>query len=217
MWQGQGRPLRALIFDVDGTLYDQSRLRRAVLMRMVRCYAGQPVQGLRTMRILLAYRRAQERMRGLPHIAGDLAESQVDAACDGAAWTPAQVRLAVGRWMELEPLSVLSRCVYKDLAATLARAKDDGLRLGVFSDYPAEEKLKSLSIRTYFDVVVCAQDWDVQRFKPDSRGIRVALDRLGLGPEDAAYVGDRPDVDLPAAAALGMPFLELKDLARCKQ
>ena len=59
-------------------------------------------------------------------------------------------------------------------------------------------------MRELIDVVVCAQDSEVQRFKPDPRGLHVALDRLGVPAERAAYVGDRADVDWPAARDAGM-------------
>jgi len=45
----------AIIFDLDGTLYHQSRLRRAMLLRLLRAHVSRPLEGLRTARILSAY------------------------------------------------------------------------------------------------------------------------------------------------------------------
>jgi FMN phosphatase YigB (HAD superfamily) len=51
----------------------------------------------------------------------------------------------------------------------------------------------------------------VQRFKPDPRGLQVALEPLGTKVEDAVYVRDRPSIDGVAAEAAGMAFLVAGD------
>ncbi|HEX5832079.1 MAG TPA: HAD family hydrolase, partial [Gemmatimonadaceae bacterium] len=62
----------------------------------------------------------------------------------------------------------------------------------------------ALGVSQLVDVVVCAQDADVACFKPDPRGLLVALVRLGVPPGEAVYVGDRATVDADAARAAGM-------------
>ena len=54
-------PLAAVIFDVDGTLYDQPPLRRAMAIRLMRCVAREPFTGSRTIRVLRAYRHGVRR------------------------------------------------------------------------------------------------------------------------------------------------------------
>jgi FMN phosphatase YigB (HAD superfamily) len=78
------------------------------------------------------------------------------------------------------------------------------LRLGIVSDYPAERKLEAMGLRGYFETVVTAQDAEVQRFKPEARGLEVALGRLGARHEDALYIGARPEVDAEAARRAGV-------------
>jgi len=85
-----------------------------------------------------------------------------------------------------------------------------GIRLGVVSDYEPARKLDALELVAFFDVVVIADDPDVRALKPSARGIQVALHRLRVVPSRAAYVGDRKDVDVAAAAGvtavlLGVP------------
>jgi FMN phosphatase YigB (HAD superfamily) len=110
----------------------------------------------------------------------------------------------VRRWMEEEPLSLLSRCVYPGTLDMLKACRAKGLRLAALSDYPADEKLRAMGMAGLFDVVLCAQAPDVNAFKPNPRGLLVALDRLGVGADECLYVGDRADVDAPAAAAAGI-------------
>jgi pyrophosphatase PpaX len=52
-----------------------------------------------------------------------------------------------------------------------------------------------------FEVVVGSED--TVRHKPDPEPLLYALDRLGVGPDDAAYVGDSP-FDIRAAKAAGV-------------
>ena len=211
--------LRAIVFDVDGTLYRQGEVRRGMLVRLLRAHAGQPAQGLRTMRALQAYRRAQEHMRRSPEAVGgngDTAAGQLRLACLWSGLAPGELRPYVERWMHTEPLDLVARAAQPGLADFLAEARRRGLRLAVLSDYPPAAKLAALGVDHYFEAAVCAQDADVRAFKPSPRGIRVALERLGVAPGEALYVGDRPQVDAAAAAAAGVPCVIVgrRDAAR---
>ncbi|MGH7295477.1 MAG: HAD family hydrolase [Polyangiaceae bacterium] len=90
------------------------------------------------------------------------------------------------------------------MPAFLEAARERGLRVGVLSDYPAAAKLEAMKLARYFDVVVCAQDAEVNRFKPDPAGIVEVLRRLDVAPDAALYVGDREEVDGAAASAAGV-------------
>jgi phosphoglycolate phosphatase/putative hydrolase of the HAD superfamily len=196
--------LKAIVFDVDGTLYAQSGLRRAMLLTLVRAHLVQPWRAYSTFRILGAYRQAQELLRERP-IDGDLAAAQVRLACERAGAREEIVRGLVEKWMEQAPLPLLRRFIYPRLPDLLQAAKDRGLRLGVLSDYPATEKLRALGVDHFFDLVLTAQDPAVNRFKPDPAGLREALRRLGADGSQALYVGDRAKVDAAAAQAAGVP------------
>lgn len=211
--------LRAIVFDVDGTLYRQGGVRRGMLVRLLRAHARRPAQGMRTMRALQAYRRAQEHMRRSSDGSGgdgDTAAGQLRLACIWSGLDPGELGRYVERWMHTEPLDLVARAARPGLADFLEKARRRGLRLGVLSDYPPAAKLAALGVDRYFDVAVCAQDADVRAFKPSPRGIRVALARMGVEPGEALYVGDRPEVDAAAAAAAGVPcaIVGRRDAAR---
>jgi len=106
--------------------------------------------------------------------------------------------------MDERPLDLVRRHARSDLVDFLQAARRQRLRLGVFSDYPAEAKLAAMGIRPFFDVVRCAQDPDVGVFKPNPRGVGVVADALGVDRSRSLYVGDRPGVDEAAARAAGV-------------
>jgi HAD superfamily hydrolase (TIGR01509 family) len=195
--------LRALIFDVDGTLYRQAGLRRLMAWRLVSAHLGRPRQGATAFRILAAYRRAQEALRK-DAWCSSLAETQLELACSWSGCDRPVVAACVSRWMQREPLELLAGLRFQGLLELLHAARSRHVRLGVFSDYPADDKLRALGIADLFDVVVAATDADVQRLKPHPKGLFVTLARLGVAPAEAIYIGDRADIDRPAASAAGV-------------
>jgi FMN phosphatase YigB (HAD superfamily) len=189
---------------VDGTLYEQGPLRRAMLRRLARECVARPREGIATLRALRAYRRAQEMLRGAP-VQGSLQTAQVDLASQLSGQEPQAVSGIVERWMHREPLVLLGRFVEPALRRLLGEAVNRGIPLAVLSDYPAVAKLDAMGLSAFFPIVVCAQDPEVNRFKPHPAGLSMVLDRLGVKPTKALYVGDRHEVDAGVAGALRMP------------
>jgi HAD superfamily hydrolase (TIGR01549 family) len=196
--------LKAIVLDVDGTLYRQGPLRRAIALRLLRAHVLCPRQGWRTVRGLQAYRSAQEHLRAAPD-GIEPAEAQLRHAA--ARTGIAQQRIAddVARWMEREPLPLIARYVRPGLTEFVRDCRARGLRMGVLSDYPAEAKLEALGVGGLFDAVLCAQSPEIGIFKPDPRGLLATLARLGTSAAETLYVGDRPEVDAAAAAAAAVP------------
>jgi len=196
--------LKAVIVDVDGTLYRQGLVRRAVLCQLLREHMSQPGRGLLTLRVLHAYRKAQETLRTTKWNCTDLAERQLGLACE---WTGVDREIAgpyITRWMEQEPLRFMARSLRTGVPEFLHAAKERGLRLGVFSDYPATAKLTAMGVAHLFDVVASAQDPEIQTFKPNPHGLEMILQWLKVEKHQALYIGDRPDIDAAAAASAGV-------------
>jgi putative hydrolase of the HAD superfamily len=194
--------IRAVIFDVDGTLYDQRKLRLKMLGALVRAHAWRPLEGWRTGSVLKAYRHAQEELRQSAH--EDPAARQAEIACKKTGYSPEFVEQCVQRWMETAPLTHLPACIHAGLVGFLDTCRSRGLRLATLSDYPAEAKLRALGIADAFELALCAQSPEIGRFKPHPRGLVVTLERLGVTAGQALYIGDRPEVDAAAAAAAGV-------------
>ena len=194
--------LKVVLFDVDGTLYQQSPLRRAMLIRLLRSHLFRPHDGWRTLRALSAYRHAQEALRD--EGACDVATAQIARACERTDLEPGALVACVERWMEQEPLSMLRRFRHPGVVEFLQACRDRGLRLAAVSDYPAQAKLEALGIADFFELVLSAQSPEIGVFKPNPRGLLVALQRLGVTREQCLYVGDRAEVDAAAAAAAGI-------------
>lgn len=206
----QAARIDGICFDLDGTLYLQAELRRAMALRLFRNLCARPRAGYRMLRILSAYRAAQESLRArIPDC--EIGEAQIRLTCQVTRVPREEVVHCVRVWFDEAPLPLLGRFMRPGLREFLLQARARNLKLAVISDYPAAAKLAAMDLADCFDVVVCAQDSEVQRFKPDPTGLQIALRRLGVEGDKALYVGDRPSVDGEAARLAGIRSVILGD------
>jgi len=193
-----------VLFDVDGTLYRQWPLHLTMCAHFVLAVATGGKKAVRDIRIISHYRRAQEQLRAHEPAGSITPELQVSIAARTSR-VPADVAGASIRyWTEQLPLRFLSACARRDVIRFVTRWKRLGVPMGVYSDYPSEDKLRRLGIRSAFRAVVCSTDPDVGAFKPHPRGFHVAAAKPGLQPVNVTYVGDREDLDALGAAKAGM-------------
>ncbi len=84
-----------------------------------------------------------------------------------------------------------------------------GLRTGVLSnfDHRLPALLAALGLTPLLDTVVLPAD--AAAAKPDPAIFRCALDRLGVSPADAAYVGDDADDDIAGATRAGLQAIDV--------
>lgn len=197
--------VQAVVFDVDGTLYDAQRMRLALLPRLLIRSILHPGEAATAIPVIRSYRRAHERLRGRrrEEIGEGLAEAQLCLAMSLSGRPDDVVRRVVRDWFEGSPLPAISAAVRPGLATSLARLRAAGIRTAVLSDYPPLGKLEALGVGGAFDCVAWAQQETIGVLKPDPAGLRDVLRRLGVAPEAAVYVGDRPEVDGVLAASVG--------------
>ena len=93
--------------------------------------------------------------------------------------------------------------VYPDVVPTLEWLRKN-YRLGVVTSGPAYQrlKLKLTGLDKYFDVVVTRED--VKAIKPEPKIFLYALERLGVEPREALFVGDSLAQDVYGAKHVGM-------------
>jgi putative hydrolase of the HAD superfamily len=191
--------IRAVLFDLDGTLYDQSILRRKMAARLLRACAANPRRGFRALRAVQAYRHAHEALRNGEYTA----ERHLELACGACGYAAGEVQAIVAEWIERQPLDLLPLCVYPQLHEFLGTLSQLRLALGVFSDYPTEQKIEALGFKSYFRHQLSAGA--VGRLKPDPLGILALAEAVAIPPSECLYIGDRT-IDQDAAHSAGMQF-----------
>jgi phosphoglycolate phosphatase len=87
--------------------------------------------------------------------------------------------------------------------------KRNGIVLGIVSTkfrYRIEALLSRENMSDIFDIVVGGED--VTRHKPDSEGLRMAIERLGVPSTRTLYVGDSV-IDAETARRGNVPFVAI--------
>ncbi|HEY7282361.1 MAG TPA: HAD-IA family hydrolase [Actinomycetota bacterium] len=94
--------------------------------------------------------------------------------------------------------------LFDDALPVLEKLGGAGLALGLISNFEEwlEELLEHLDVARFFEVRVISGAEGLE--KPDPAIFRLALDRMGVQAEDAAYVGDNVVYDVEPAQSLGM-------------
>jgi len=197
--------MKAVIFDVDGTLYDQRKLRLRILFDMVAASIRHPL-GFYDFKIIWHFRRAREQNQ----FSGEsgIEEKQYVWGAELSGVSVKQVREVVQKWMFEQPLPYLPLCRYEGVQQLFHYLSEKNVKIGIFSDYPASQKIRALGLQA--DVIACSLDQDVDRLKPDPKGLFVTAEKLGVSIDNCLFIGDRDEKDGECARKAGMPFLLLK-------
>ena len=198
------KPVRAVLFDLDHTLFDTEKTERHALREVARA-----VEVRLGPKAVASYREVNT------HVWGEYRAGRI---------TSKELRvLRFHLWLErmdrdpaharrLAPLYLDVFSSRGDLIAGAAAAVRGisrmGFRLGVVTngiDRVQRRRLKASDLMDSFPVVVTSERAGFT--KPDPRIMEIALKRLRLHPEEAVYVGDDPHVDGLAANRASMPFV----------
>ncbi len=186
-------PARALSLDVDGTLY---RVRRLTVAWRLRADRG----------LLLAMVAAREKIRH----EGAFADLEAVHRREAELVAPSfqlTVDEAEHRLNELRaelPNALTARVrPFSGVRGALEAAHARGMKLCVLSDYDATDKLKNLGLNDLpWAARVSAEACGA--LKPHAQPFEAVCDALNLEPREIVHVGDREDVDVAGALAVGM-------------
>jgi len=185
--------IRAVFFDFDGTLYD----RDAAIVRM----AGEQFEAFRDEltvgksafvdRLVALDGHGYGRPQRFHHVLADSLGFDGDLAdrleSFFRARFPNQCRIS------------------EDALKTLETLRSSGKRLGIITNGPTEwqsRKIEAMGVATLFDAIVISGEEGVE--KPDPRIFARALERCGVAPAEAIFVGDHPENDIQGAKAAGL-------------
>ncbi|MDR6782479.1 FMN phosphatase YigB (HAD superfamily) [Pedobacter africanus] len=195
--------LKLVIFDVDGTLYDQKKLRRKVLAGLLGYYLLRPWK-LKDLYILYHFRKERENKAGF--CSTDLDNAQYSWCAEKTKSPVHEVKKIVQQWIFDYPVKFLSDCVYPGVAEFLYTIEAMSIHKTVYSDYPAKEK--NLAMNLSFELEVSSTDNYINAMKPSVKGLEYIMDVLKIKDRASClFIGDRYELDGKCAAAANVPFL----------
>lgn len=194
--------IRLVVFDVDGTLYDQRRLRARMIRDLALHCLGNP-RNLRLLRQISRFRHCREELA--TEESTGIAELQYRRPAESLGIETEEMRRIVADWMLRRPLAHLRLCRYANLADFLTALRAKEKTVAVLSDYPAADKLEALGLEV--DLAASAVDAQIDRLKPHPRGLEWLLEAAGVEPQQAVLIGDRDDRDGECARRAGVGYL----------
>jgi len=194
--------MKAVIFDVDGTLYEQARLRRKMLYALLEYYTIRP---WRAQELLILSRFRAEREKRAGAIGPDLENAQYTWCAEKGGYAIPKIKRTVEQWIFQKPNRYLAECVYPGTQAFFESLRQHNIKIGIYSDYAAHDKLAALGLQA--DIVVSSTDPCVDRMKPNPEGLLYIAQQLQIAPEECLFIGDRPELDGACAERANMPYL----------
>ena len=176
---------RAVIADLDGTLYFKNPVRIAMLKEMaLHCWR------IGDFWIVYKYRKLYEQGYG---------------EAERMARLPESAPRTIQEWMIDRPLPYVAK--YRDdfLIMLLKQAMNAGVTVIVYSDYPVKEKLTAIDFTP--DQAYSADDLGCM--KPNAAGLARILKDQGIAPEECLIIGDRVEKDGMLAFNMGADHLIL--------
>ncbi len=95
--------------------------------------------------------------------------------------------------------------LFPDAVETIKALKGLGLHVGIVTDSDndyIEHHLRALGIYELFDSITTSEEAGF--YKPHPRPFQLALEKAGVKPEEALYIGDNPAKDCVGAKNVGM-------------
>jgi HAD superfamily hydrolase (TIGR01509 family) len=183
----KGAPLRAVVFDLDGTLLDSLPLVLAAIRHAIEPFGGEATMDI------------------FSHLGGPPERFMMQLVAD-----PAHVPEALRRMASYHHDNLHLIRPYPGVAALLETLHGRGVKAGVWTGRDRETTthlLRRYGLEEGLKVVVCGDD--LPTHKPDPAGLREVLRGLAAGTSESLLVGDA-DVDVLGGHACGVDTMLIR-------
>jgi putative hydrolase of the HAD superfamily len=185
--------IRAVFFDLDGTLYDRDAAIRRIAGEQFDAF--RPELGVEEKVFIDRLSELDDHGHNRhPRLHHALVESFGLAAGLG------------DRLEEYFRAHYSNHCrITRESFATLSALKAGGKKLGLITNGPTERqsrKINHMGIASLFDTILISEAEGIR--KPDLRIFQRALDRCGVLAGQSMFVGDHPEIDVEGARNAGM-------------
>jgi FMN phosphatase YigB (HAD superfamily) len=202
---------KLFIFDLDGTLYDQRKLRFRILIQLLirfLCFK----MSLKEFRIISSFRKQRENHKGYNSIT--LENDQFIWSSRELGIPVNKVQATIEKFMYKLPLKYIKDALYPDVVEFIEILKTRGYNIAIYSDYTVDEKIEALGLTA--DKTFCSTDDTIHCLKPDKKALLTICNYFDCETKDAIYFGDREDTDGESANRAGIKFIKI-DIAKARK
>lgn len=186
------------VFDVDGTLYYQNKLRLIMGKRLLMYYLLHPLK-FKDLIIIKNFRSLRENAKDTNGL--------FDITAKKCNVSVSRVNEVIKKWIYENPIDALIASKDDTLLAVIDKLKANGKTVAIWSDYEADDKLKALKLST--DYVYTAEQERVGELKPSPKGLKLIMSDLRVAKDKTIMIGDRMVKDGEAAKKAGCDYLIL--------
>ena len=186
------------VFDVDGTLYYQNKLRLIMGKRLLMYYLFHPLK-FKDLIIIKNFRSLRENAKDTNGL--------FDITAKKCNVSVSRVNEVIKKWIYENPIDALIASKDDTLLAIIDKLKANGKTVAIWSDYEADDKLKALQLST--DYVYTAEQERVGELKPSPKGLNLIMSDLNVPKDKTIMIGDRMIKDGEAAKKAGCDYLIL--------
>lgn len=192
---------KIIITDMDGTLYNQTKLRLKMGFVLANYYTFHILR-IRELIGILLFRRYREK-DDYKHMTiselSDVVSKKLKLKCD--------FEKCIRYWIEIKPLKFINRYAYTDIITYLNNSASD---VYIYSDYPAKEKAIALGLN-YKDIFY-PDNVNIKSLKPNSDAMLYIINRINEPIENICYIGDRYDKDGASAKLFNIKYVDVHKL-----
>jgi putative hydrolase of the HAD superfamily len=196
----------AVAFDLDGTLYPNIELYSRLVPFL-----------LKEHRLLSALDKARKQLRksggygadGGANSGADFYDTQAKLMGEILREAPEKIKEKTERliYRGWEPFFKKIK-LFSHVIETLDSFKNNGIKMGLLSDFPPETKLRYLKIDGYWNTVICSEETGF--LKPDTRPFQELAAKMAAQPGEILYVGNSVRYDVEGAHKAGMKTALIK-------
>ncbi|MBQ2314322.1 MAG: HAD family hydrolase [Treponema sp.] len=183
--------IKAVAFDIDGTLYPSWRL-----------YVRIAGHFIRHVTFFVSYNKVRNVLHRTAPLA-DFFEYQARLLAEEMHVSPEFAKDKINDicYEGLKPYFFKVK-PYPNVYATFCALKSAGLKLGILSDFPPEQKGRLWGLRSLCDVCIGSEESGA--LKPSIYPFGILAKKLGVKPEEILYVGNSLKYDVRGANNYGM-------------
>ncbi|MDE2143769.1 MAG: HAD-IA family hydrolase [Elusimicrobia bacterium] len=188
--------IRAVIFDIDNTLTDFMKMKRAAVDAAVEGMMDAGLPGSKEALVTEVFDVYWKE---------GIEDQKIFDKILKAKLGRIDFKILAGGILAYRRAKNGTMTLYPRVNQTLIELMQLGIKRTVISDAPKMEvwlRIVSLGLHHYFDDIITSEDFGVK--KPDPKPYRRALELLGTKAEETLMVGDWPDRDIKGAKGVGM-------------